>query len=65
MYMHVKQPSAVVISCPAQESQCGVNDFIRFADAEPVHPEPTLFHSFYNHHVETIETIENTVKHGL
>lgn len=30
-----------------------------------VHPEPTLLHSFYNHHVETFELVEETVKQGL
>ena len=30
-----------------------------------MHPEPTLFHSYYNHHVETIEIIEQTVKQGV
>ena len=30
-----------------------------------VHPDPTLLHSYYNHHVETIEIIEQTVKQGL
>jgi len=57
-------PNVLIISrsnvCPTSDNQCAVDSFFKFG--EKVHVNPSIFHSFYNHHVETFEMIEETVR---
>ena len=46
--------------CPAIGNQCAVDSYFKLGDT--VHSNPTIFHSFYNHHVEAFERIEETVR---
>ena len=65
MYMQARQPDVNLDYCPAKLNECTVDQFVRFGNIDPIHPEPTIFHSFYNHHAETFEIVEETIRHGI
>jgi hypothetical protein len=63
MYMQALKPDVSTDFCPAKLQECTVDQFVRLGNS--THPEPTFFHSFYNHHAETFEMVESKIRHGL
>lgn len=64
MFMSLPSMPAFPTEWCSKMSTEGIRDFMNF-HGEILHPEPDLFHSFYNHHGEAFERVEVMLKESL